>query len=61
MIQDERVVINPLCCCEYIDRNNERNHLIGCCCNCIDFDQAFDRYIYAKDSIFPFNRLTPKK
>lgn len=32
-----------LCCCEYIDRDNERNHILGCCCNCVDFDQAADR------------------
>ncbi|XP_055699021.1 palmitoyltransferase ZDHHC23-B [Phlebotomus papatasi] len=31
-----------LCCCEYIDRDNERNHILGCCCNCVDFDQAAD-------------------
>lgn len=32
-----------LCCCEYIDIDNERNHLLGCCCNCVDLDLCVDR------------------
>lgn len=32
-----------LCCCEYFDENNERNHILGCCCNCIEFDMCVDR------------------
>ncbi|KAL1139300.1 hypothetical protein AAG570_006286 [Ranatra chinensis] len=35
----------PLCCCEYIDLNNERNHILGCCCNCVELDLCFDRLI----------------
>lgn len=31
---------STLCCCEYIDRENQRFHILGCCCNCIDFDKA---------------------
>ncbi|XP_059610610.1 palmitoyltransferase ZDHHC23-B-like [Phlebotomus argentipes] len=39
----DKTIQNPLCCCEYIDRDNERNHILGCCCNCVDLDQAADR------------------
>lgn len=42
MYENEK--LDPLCCCEYFDRDNERNHLLGCCCNCIDFDIACERY-----------------
>lgn len=34
---------DPLCCCEYFDRNNERNHILACFCNCVEFDSLFDR------------------
>lgn len=33
-----------LCCCEYYDNNDERNHLLACCCNCVDLDEAFERF-----------------
>lgn len=46
MYEDEK--LDPLCCCEYFDRDNERNHLLGCCCNCIDFDIACERYTRSK-------------
>lgn len=36
---------DPLCCCEYFDRNDERNHILACCCNCTEFDESFDRLI----------------
>ncbi|XP_055680224.1 palmitoyltransferase ZDHHC23-B [Lutzomyia longipalpis] len=39
----EKIYPDPLCCCEYIDRNNERNHILACCCNCVDLDAAADR------------------
>ncbi|XP_019870371.1 palmitoyltransferase ZDHHC23 [Aethina tumida] len=35
----------PLCCCEYYDRNNERNHILACLCNCEDLDEAFDSFV----------------
>jgi palmitoyltransferase len=35
--------IEPLCCCEYYDRTNERNHILACCCNCIDLDEFVER------------------
>lgn len=36
---------NPLCCCEYFDLHDERNHILACCCNCQDFDEGFDSFI----------------
>ncbi|KAH8246620.1 hypothetical protein KR038_005810 [Drosophila bunnanda] len=28
-----------LCCCEYVsEKDKQRSHLLGCCCNCEDFD-----------------------
>lgn len=41
---DETLEIEPaLCCCEYYNHDNERFHILGCCCNCQDFDLVFDR------------------
>ncbi|GAB0090947.1 Palmitoyltransferase [Sergentomyia squamirostris] len=48
MNDKNRVDVDPLCCCEYFDRNNERNHILACCCNCVDFDQAADRLFRCK-------------
>ena len=31
---------NPLCFCEYYNKNNERTHILFCCCNCEAFDQT---------------------
>ncbi|CAG9863727.1 unnamed protein product [Phyllotreta striolata] len=36
---------SALCCCEYYDINYERNHILACCCNCEDLDEAFERFI----------------
>ncbi|CAH0555689.1 unnamed protein product [Brassicogethes aeneus] len=38
----------PLCCCEYYDINNERNHILACLCNCVDLDEAFDNLVSGK-------------
>nr|XP_033798500.1 palmitoyltransferase ZDHHC23 [Geotrypetes seraphini]XP_033798501.1 palmitoyltransferase ZDHHC23 [Geotrypetes seraphini]XP_033798502.1 palmitoyltransferase ZDHHC23 [Geotrypetes seraphini]XP_033798504.1 palmitoyltransferase ZDHHC23 [Geotrypetes seraphini] len=38
----------PLCCCEYIDRDGKKNHLAACFCNCEDLDEACDRWITCK-------------
>ncbi|KAM8715950.1 hypothetical protein ACLKA7_002916 [Drosophila subpalustris] len=27
-----------LCCCEYIGHDKQPFHILGCCCNCEDFD-----------------------
>ncbi|KXJ74427.1 hypothetical protein RP20_CCG013719 [Aedes albopictus] len=40
----DEVDTDPLCCCEYFDRNDERNHILACCCNCVDFDESCDRF-----------------
>ncbi|XP_055375655.1 palmitoyltransferase ZDHHC23 isoform X2 [Condylostylus longicornis] len=36
---------DTLCCCEYLDRNHEKNHILLCCCNCRDFDETIERLI----------------
>ncbi|KAJ8986000.1 hypothetical protein NQ317_013884 [Molorchus minor] len=38
----------PLCCCEYYNVNNERSHVLLCCCNCTDLDEAFESLISAQ-------------
>jgi palmitoyltransferase len=30
---------NPLCLCEYYNKNNERVHILMCCCNCQALDE----------------------
>ncbi|CDQ80157.1 unnamed protein product [Oncorhynchus mykiss] len=35
----------PLCCCEYVDRQGERSHVAACCCDCEDLDDACDRWL----------------
>ncbi|XP_021254415.1 palmitoyltransferase ZDHHC23 isoform X7 [Numida meleagris] len=35
----------PLCCCEYVDRRGERNHLAACCCDCEELDEGCDRWL----------------
>lgn len=35
----------PLCCCEYVDDNQQINHILACCCNCYDLDEGFERCI----------------
>ncbi|KAK9506448.1 hypothetical protein O3M35_008386 [Rhynocoris fuscipes] len=35
----------PLCCCEYIDEDGERNHILGCCCNCVELDECCERLV----------------
>lgn len=34
-----------LCCCEYIDRHGSRSHMVACCCDCEDLDEACDRWM----------------
>ncbi|XP_055543942.1 palmitoyltransferase ZDHHC23-B isoform X1 [Wyeomyia smithii] len=43
--QVEEIDTDPLCCCEYYDRSEERNHILACCCNCADVDESFNRLI----------------
>ncbi|XP_027621455.1 palmitoyltransferase ZDHHC23 isoform X1 [Tupaia chinensis] len=44
----EEPELEPLCCCEYIDRNGEKNHVAACLCDCEDLDQGCDRWITCK-------------
>ncbi|KAJ3626557.1 hypothetical protein MTP99_017044 [Tenebrio molitor] len=37
--------VRPLCCCEYFDNNDERSHILACCCNCVDLDEGFESLI----------------
>ncbi|XP_013007240.1 palmitoyltransferase ZDHHC23 isoform X5 [Cavia porcellus] len=39
----EEPELEPLCCCEYIDRNGEKNHMAACLCDCQDLDEGCDR------------------
>jgi hypothetical protein len=34
---------SPLCCCEYWNIQQERSHILGCCCNCEDLDESVER------------------
>ncbi|XP_075146792.1 zinc finger DHHC-type palmitoyltransferase GABPI isoform X1 [Haematobia irritans] len=45
--EEEESRTNPstLCCCEYIDREQQRFHILACCCNCADFDSVFTSLI----------------
>ncbi|XP_034255489.1 palmitoyltransferase ZDHHC23 [Thrips palmi] len=43
MVNSSRVP-NALCCCEYIDKDGRRNHILACCCNCVELDKAFDSF-----------------
>ncbi|XP_064138202.1 palmitoyltransferase ZDHHC23 isoform X1 [Loxodonta africana] len=40
--------LEPLCCCEYIDRNGEKNHVAACLCDCQDLDESCERWIQCK-------------
>ncbi|XP_021475990.1 palmitoyltransferase ZDHHC23 isoform X2 [Oncorhynchus mykiss] len=35
----------PLCCCEFVDRQGGRSHVAACCCDCEDLDDACDRWL----------------
>ncbi|XP_036409390.1 palmitoyltransferase ZDHHC23-B [Megalops cyprinoides] len=35
----------PLCCCEFVNRDGERSHMAACCCDCEHLDQACDRWL----------------
>ncbi|NXD07133.1 ZDH23 Palmitoyltransferase, partial [Nothocercus nigrocapillus] len=37
-----------LCCCEYVDRKGERNHLVTCLCDCQELDDGCDRWLTCK-------------
>ena len=35
---------SALCCCEYINEDKERSHLLATLCNCEAIDEAFERW-----------------
>ncbi|XP_060666705.1 palmitoyltransferase ZDHHC23 isoform X2 [Drosophila nasuta] len=37
-----------LCCCEYVAEDKQPFHMLGCCCNCEDFDLVCTRLITCK-------------
>nr|XP_045583324.1 palmitoyltransferase ZDHHC23-like isoform X1 [Procambarus clarkii] len=39
---------SALCCCEYINKEGERSHLLGAFCDCEAIDEAFDRLFTLK-------------
>ncbi|XP_069058781.1 palmitoyltransferase ZDHHC23 isoform X2 [Pleurodeles waltl] len=39
---------DSLCCCEYINQNGEKNHMVACFCDCEDLDNTCDRWINCK-------------
>ncbi|XP_075398624.1 palmitoyltransferase ZDHHC23 isoform X1 [Tenrec ecaudatus] len=41
----EEPELEPLCCCEYIDQNGEKNHVAACLCDCQDLDEGCERWI----------------
>lgn len=43
--EEEKETSSGLCCCEYIDKDQQRFHILGCCCNCLDFDIVFTNLI----------------
>ncbi|XP_043223671.1 palmitoyltransferase ZDHHC23-B-like [Amphibalanus amphitrite] len=36
---------DPLCCCEYINIDGERSHLLALCCDCEAIDDTVDRWL----------------
>jgi len=47
--------MTDLCCCEYIDRNNERNHILAFCCNCTDLDETVESLVSGRP-VSPTNK-----
>nr|BAN20977.1 hypothetical protein [Riptortus pedestris] len=47
---------STLCCCEYVDENGDRKHILECCCNCVELDYCFERCITCKP--IPYSLLT---
>lgn len=46
---------SPLCCCEYWNIQQERSHILGCCCNCEDLDDGVER-IFVCEQV-PFQQV----
>ena len=45
----EQDMENPLCLCEYYNKNNQRTHLLMCCCNCEAFDKLCTSFLCCDD------------
>ncbi len=43
---------DSLCCCEYINRDGRRAHLLGCLCDCSAVDELAERCVTCR----PVNR-----
>ncbi|TRY78454.1 hypothetical protein TCAL_06153 [Tigriopus californicus] len=41
---------DPLCCCEYINANGQRSHVLGFLCDCAELDDTVDR-LFAGQSV----------
>jgi len=41
--EDGGISAEDLCCCEYINSNGERSHLMALFCDCSELDDAVDR------------------
>ncbi|KAH8419384.1 hypothetical protein KR222_010296, partial [Zaprionus bogoriensis] len=46
--EGEAEATRSLCCCEYIGHDKQPFHILGCCCNCEDFDLVCTRLITCK-------------
>ena len=42
--KDGGISSDDLCCCEYINSQGERSHLMGLFCDCAELDDAVDRF-----------------
>ncbi|XP_063864939.1 palmitoyltransferase ZDHHC23-like isoform X1 [Scylla paramamosain] len=45
---------SALCCCEYINENNQRSHLLAVLCDCEAIDEAFER-VFTRQSLQQHN------
>lgn len=43
--QEKQEELESLCCCQYIDKDQNKFHILGCCCNCEYFDLVFTKYV----------------
>ncbi|XP_043663014.1 palmitoyltransferase ZDHHC23 isoform X1 [Drosophila teissieri] len=44
--ESKREETGSLCCCEYVaEDSRQRSHILGCCCNCVDFDLVCTRLV----------------
>ena len=41
--KEDRISVEDLCCCEYINSHGQRSHLMTLFCDCAELDDAVDR------------------